>query len=80
MPASITPGYEVLHTVRVATKTSHVDRKHPSSTTLQDNGTVRDERLGDRGVAMTGGSVEGRVPTLVLNLNTSTCMGREKVI
>ena len=77
MPDSLTPGYEVLHTVRVATKTGHVDRKHPSSTTFQDIGTVGDERLGDRGVAMTGGSVEGRVPTLVLDLNTGTWEGRE---
>ena len=49
-----------------------MDGKHPPSTSLKDVGTVGDEGLGDRGVAMTGGSVESCIPTLVLNLYTGT--------
>ena len=71
---SLTPWDKILHTVRVSTEASHVHREHAPSPTLQDVGTVGDEGLGDRGVAVTSSGVEGSVPTLVLNLNTGTCM------
>ena len=72
MIIALTPWDEVLHTVRVPTEAGHVHREHAPSPTLQDIGTVGDKGLGDRGVAMTSGSVQGSVPTLVLNLNTGS--------
>lgn len=71
MAFKITPWDEVLHTVRVATEASHVHRKHAPCPTLQDVGTIGDQGLGDRGMAVTSSGVEGSVPTLVLDLNTS---------
>ena len=68
----LTPRDEVLHTVRISTEAGHVDRQHAPGPTLQDVGTIGDEGLGDRGVAMTSSSVQGSVPTLVLNLNTGS--------
>ena len=68
----LTPWDEVLHTVGVPTEAGHVHREHTPGPTLQDIGTVGDEGLGDRGVAMTSSSVQGSVPTLILNLNTDS--------
>ena len=72
MIIALTPRDEVLHTVGVPTEAGHVHREHTPSPTLQDIGTVGDEGLGDGGVAMTSSSVQGSVPTLILNLNTGS--------
>ena len=47
-------------------------REHTPGPSLQDVGTIGDQRLGDGGMAMAGGSVEGSVPTLILNLHSGT--------
>ena len=69
---SLTPWNEVLHAVRVAAKAGHVDWEHPSGSSLQDISTVGDKGLGDRGMAVTCGSVESSVATFVFYLNTGT--------
>ena len=70
--SSLTPWDKILHTVGVATEAGHVHREHTPGPSLQDVGTIGDQRLGDRGMAMAGGRVEGSVPTLILNLHSGT--------
>ena len=69
---SLTPWDKILHTVGVTAEAGHVHGEHTPGPSLQDVGTIGDQCLGDGGVAMAGGSVEGSIPTLILNLHSGT--------
>jgi hypothetical protein len=61
---------EVGDGVRVATQTCHVDWQETSRTSLENAGSVRDERLDDGGVSMASCDVQRSVPLFVFHINS----------